>query len=145
MVLAQVANAIEMGVLVVPTTHSPASAPQPTSGEPSAGRRYLESVRTRTRENERRRAAAEAEASRIDALVNDLVRASQRSSPPSLAAAIAHLVGWDRLAEYKERLRSFEPIGPFRLVLGDPRAPYSFTSPRTGRTGHDSGSPNRSD
>lgn len=144
-VLRQVADAIEIGVLLVPTADAAPRAPQPTSREPSAGRRYLESLRMRTREDERRRAAAEAEVSRIDSLVHDLIRASHRGSASSLTTAIAHLVGWGSLAEYRARLRSFKPIGPFRLVLGDPRAPYSFTSPKPGRTGHDSGSPNRSD
>jgi hypothetical protein len=140
-VLEQVAGAVEMGVLLVPTTRERVPQSQPKSKEPAAGRRYLESLRSRAQDDERRRAAADTEASRIRALVNDLVRDERRSTTPSVALSISHLVPRERLDEYKESLQAFEPVGPFRIVMADPRAPYSFAEPKSSGAGHDSGSP----
>jgi hypothetical protein len=144
-VLAQLADTIEMGVLLVPTTSSRAPASRAKSAEPSAGRRYLESIRTRIREEEDVRTAAEGEAARIDLLVGDITRDSRRNMTPSRAMSIAYLIRRDSLSECRARLRSFQPMDRFRLVIGEPRAPYSFASPKAPGSGHESGSQNRSD
>ena len=56
--------------------------------------------------------------------------------------SLAHLVPLERVDTYRQRLAQFQPVSGFRLVVGEPRAPYSFAVEESGLDGHDSSSPN---
>jgi gas vesicle protein GvpL/GvpF len=111
----------------------------PASNEPTAGRRYLESVRQRVHESQRRRAAAEAEAGRLGCTVGRYIRGEVRSVAATGIMSVAHLVRNADVNPYRRALAGFVPGGAFRLVVGEPRAPYSFADSRLDRSGHDSG------
>lgn len=143
-ILEHVAGAIEMSVLIVPRTAA-RSATRPLSSEPSAGRRYLESVRSRRAEEQTRRAAAEVEAERIRERVRPFVRDEVQSFTPSGVLSIAHLVGVGDSERYRRALSAIVPTDRFRLVLGESRAPYSFAARKVGSSGHDSSSPSNSE
>jgi hypothetical protein len=55
--------------------------------------------------------------------------------------SIAHLVPMAAVARYREALAELTPSDSFRLVMGEARAPYSFTAHGADLGGHDSGSP----
>jgi hypothetical protein len=144
-ILDHVADAVEVPTLLVP--HKLRTTPErPRSADPEAGRRYLESIRTRVLDDDRRRLAADREASRLRASIGDLVRDEARSFTAAGVMSIAHLVPTGAVDRYRQAMATFVPGENFRVVIGEPRAPYSFSSlPRGGFTGHDSGSPSRSE
>jgi hypothetical protein len=143
--LEHVADAVEMPTLLVPSKLRTKSVDKPSSNDAAAGRRYLESIRVRVADEQRRRSAAEREASRLRVSVDDLVRDEARSFTAAGVMSIAHLVSREAVARYREAIETFEPAEDFRVVKGEPRAPYSFASPQDAvRGGHDSGSPSRS-
>ena len=145
-ILDHVAGAVEVPTLLVP--HEPRTSPieRPRSGDPAAGRRYLESVRMRVLDDDRRRLAADGEATRLRASVGDLVRDEARSFTAAGVMSISHLVSTGAVDRYRQAMSTFVPGENFRVVIGEPRAPYSFSSlPRGGFAGHDSGSPSRSE
>jgi Gas vesicle synthesis protein GvpL/GvpF len=145
--LSRVAGAVEMSALVVPiASASRASLSKPPRrNEPSAGRRYLETVRERTRDDERRRAAAETMAARITSVVAALVRGETRSPSTSGGVSISHLVSLDELDRYRRALAGLAPDAGFRIVVAGPRAPYSFVGENPVVVGHDSSSPSRNE
>jgi gas vesicle protein GvpL/GvpF len=140
-ILGRIADAVEMAVLLVPTSGAMANEAisPPASNEPTAGRRYLESIRRRVHESQRRRAAAEAEAGRLGCTVGRYIRGEARSIAATGMMSLAHLVRNADLAPYRNALAGFVPGGAFRLVIGGPRAPYSFSDSGLDRSGHDSG------
>ena len=145
-ILDHVAGTVEMPTLLVPHELRDTSTERPSSRDPSAGRRYLESIRARVADENHRRAMAEHEASRLRASVGDLVRDEARSFTGAGMMSIAHLVSRGAVDQYRRAIATFVPGENFRLVRGEPRAPYSFASPLTdSRSGHDSGSPSRSE
>ena len=145
-ILDRVAGKVEMSTLLVPRDKPAAPMQKPSVGDPAAGRRYLESIRTRVRDEEQRRSAADREAERIRATLGDLVQDEARTFNAAGAMSIAHLVPAGAVDRYRQAMASFAPNGNFRVVIGEPRAPYSFSSwLGAHRTGHDSGSPNRSE
>jgi hypothetical protein len=137
--LDRIANAVEMSVLLVPSAHVEQGVRRPGREEPAAGRRYLEIVRERTHREETRRAAGAAEANRITEAVRGIARDESRSSG-SGALSIAHLVPIRDVERYRRAVAALVPAGEFRLVIGKPRAPYSFVTQNPGVGGHDSGS-----
>lgn len=145
-ILDHVAGTVEVPTLLVPCELRTARTQRPRSGDPAAGRRYLESIRTRVLDDDRRRLAAEREASRLRARIGDLVRDEARSFTATGVMSIAHLVSTGAVDRYRQAMATFVPGENFRVVIGQPRAPYSFSSsPRDGWSGHDSGSPSRSE
>ena len=145
-ILDRVAGAVEVPTLLVPHALRTTPMKRPRSGDPEAGRRYLESIRTRVLDDERRRVAAEREASRLRASIGDLVRDEARSFTAAGVLSIAHLVSTGAVDRYRQAMATFVPSENFRVLIGEPRAPYSFSSlPSGGLTGHDSGSPSRSE
>jgi len=145
-ILDQVAGMVEIPTLLVPQERRAPPIKKPSVRDPAAGRRYLESIRTRVLDEERRRSAAEREAARIRANVGDLVRDEARTFNAAGVLSIAHLVSAGFVDRYRQAMETFVPEENFRVVIGEPRAPYSFSSrPRSDRSGHDSGSPNRNE
>jgi hypothetical protein len=141
-ILDHVAGAVEIPTLLVPRElpRSPNERPRPN--DPAAGRRYLESIRRRVLDADRRRSAAEHEASRLRASVGDLVRDEARSFTSAGVMSIAHLVPIAAIGRYRDAVATFVSAEDFRVVVGEPRAPYSFSSrARSDGSGHDSGSP----
>jgi hypothetical protein len=141
-VLERVVDAVEMSVLVVPARSQLSPPAKPKATEASAGRRYLESLRAHARETERARHAAEHEADRITGAVRALVREETRRFAQSGVMSIAHLLSREQLGRYKEAVATVSLGDSFRLVVGEARAPYSFTSSQPTAAGHDSGKPN---
>src|SRR5437763_714004 len=76
----------------------------PRGNEAAAGRRYLESLRSRAQEQERRRAAAETEAERVSSAVGKFIRGEARSFTSSGVLSISHLVPTPEIARYREAL-----------------------------------------
>jgi hypothetical protein len=145
-ILDHVAGAVELSALLVSSKARGSRVVKPDRSDPAAGRRYLESIRARVVEEDGRRRAAQAEADRLDDSVRALVRDEARSFTPTGVLAIAHLVPTEKLVHYRTAVAAFVPSADFRLVVGEPRAPYSFASPRSSdEAGHDSGSPNRNE
>ena len=145
-ILDHVAGTVEMPTLLVPHKLRNTSIEKPSSREAAAGRRYLESIRARVSDENQQRAAAEREASRVRAIVGDLVRDETQSFTATGVMSIAHLVSRANVDRYRQAIAAFVPSENFRLIRGEPRAPYSFASPRSGsHDGHDSGSPSRSE
>jgi hypothetical protein len=145
-ILDHVAGTVEVPTLLVPHELRTTPIQRPRSGDPEAGRRYLESIRTRVLDDDRRRSAADREASRLRASVGDLVRDEARSFTPAGVMSIAYLVSTGAVDRYRQAMSTFVPGENFRVVIGEPRAPYSFSLLRSeGWTGHDSGSPSRSE
>jgi hypothetical protein len=145
-ILGRIAGAVEMSVLLVPlAVQSPTPVLKPEPTEAAAGRRYLESVRSRAHIWEERRAAAEAEAERVRRLVGEFVRDEARSFGSAGVMSVAHLVLATEVGSYRAALEDVEAGRSFRLVVSGPRAPYSFAAQRLGISGHDSGSPNRNE
>jgi hypothetical protein len=143
-ILDHVAGTVEMPVLLVPHEARMATHEKPKPSDPAAGRRYLESIRARVADEDRRRSAAEREAKRLSASIGDLVRDETRSFTPAGVMSIAHLVPVEANERYRQSVAMFVPSESFRIVMGEPRAPYSFTSVSSGPGGgHDSGSPDR--
>lgn len=143
--LEHVADAVEMPTLLVPPGLRMKSVDKPSSNDAAAGRRYLESIRMRVADEQRRRSAAEREASRLRVTVGEIVRDEARSFTAAGVMSIAHLISTEAVARYREAIETFEPAEDLRVVRGEPRAPYSFASPKRAiRGGHDSGSPSRS-
>ena len=145
-IIDRVAGAVEIPTLLVPHELRTKSIEKPSSNDAAAGRRYLESIRARVAEDERRRSTAEHEASRLRASLGDLVRDEARSFTAAGVMSIAHLVSREAVDRYREAMASFAAGENFRVVRGEPRAPYSFASPSSPfPSGHDSGSPSRSE
>ena len=144
-VLHRVAGSVEMPVLIVPSAPRAAPLAKPDPGEPAAGRRYLEAVRTQTRESERFRSMAELEADRVMLAVRGIIRDETRSYASSGVLSVAHLVPRDALARYHSVLAAISPGDSFRLVIGEPRAPYSFAGSNSGSAGHDSSKPTQNE
>jgi hypothetical protein len=145
-ILDRIAGMVEIPTLLVPRELATPPLQKPKADDPAAGRRYLESIRARVLDEGRRRSAADREAGRIRASVGDLVRDEARTLNASGVLSIAHLVPAGAIARYREAMRAFATGENFRVVIGEPRAPYSFSSPpRDDRSGHDSSSPNRSE
>lgn len=143
--LEHVADAVEMPTLLVPPKLRTRSLEKPSSHDVTAGRRYLESIRMRVADEQRRRSTAEREASRLRVTVDELIRDEARSFTAAGVMSIAHLVSRAAVARYREAIATFEPGEDLRVVRGEPRAPYSFASPKDAvRGGHDSGNPSRS-
>jgi Gas vesicle synthesis protein GvpL/GvpF len=141
-ILARVAGTIEMSVLLVPLeVQSPKPLLKPRPTEAAAGRRYLESVRSRAHQWEERRAAAEEAAERVSRVVGKFIRDEARSFGSAGVMSIAHLVSRSEVAEYRTALAEIVQECSFRLVVSGPRAPYSFAAQRPSMSGHDSGSP----
>ena len=144
-ILDRVAGAVEMSVLIVPAdsvSETIAPAARPERHEIDAGRRYLEVVRDRARQAQGRRQAAESEAARIATALNGIVRGESRGFGAIGVMSLAHLVPRERVDTYRQRLAEFQPATGFRLVVGEPHAPYSFAVEESGLDGHDSSSPN---
>jgi len=145
-ILDRVAGAVEIPTLLVPEKLRATSIERPSSRDPAAGRQYLEAIRARVADENRRRSAAEREASRLLASLGDLVRDEARTFTAAGVMSIAHLVSRASVDRYRAAVSAFVPAENFRVVKGEPRAPYSFASPSTGdRSGHDSSSPSRSE
>ena len=145
-ILDQLAGMVEIPTLLVPRERRGPPIKKPGANDPAAGRRYLETVRTRVLDEDRRRSAAEREAARIRAIIGDLVRDEARTFNAAGVLSIAHLVSAGSVDRYRQAMATFIPEENFRLVIGEPRAPYSFSSrPRSDQSGHDSGSPNRNE
>ena len=143
--LERVADAVEMPTLLVPPRRRTKLLEKPSSNDAAAGRRYLESIRTRIANEERLRSTAEREASRLRETVDEFIRDEARSFTAAGLMSIAHLVSREAVARYREAIATFEPGEGLRVVRGEPRAPYSFASPvGAARGGHDSSSPSRS-
>jgi hypothetical protein len=143
--LEHVADAVEMPTLLVPPKLRTRSLERPSSNDSAAGRRYLESVRTRIADEQRRRSTAEREAARLRATVDDLIRDEARSFTAAGVMSIAHLVSREGVARYSDAIAAFEPGEDLRVLRGEPRAPYSFASLQDSvGGGHDSGNPSRS-
>lgn len=144
-ILDRVAGTVEIPTLLVPQERQTTPNRKPNAGDPAAGRRYLESIRTRVMDENRRRSAAESEASRLRECIGDVVRDETRSFTAAGVMSIAHLVSRAAIDRYQQAIASFVPGENFRVIRGEPRAPYSFSSPPRGdHSGHDSGSPSRS-
>jgi hypothetical protein len=143
-VLGQLAGTVEMSVLLVPSRRAAAkdSAAPPTRDEPSAGRRYLESLREKSHRAERAQRAADTIVARIDAALRGIARAEARSRTGTGIARIAHLLSGADVHRYREAIGVFAPTDEFRLVISGPRAPYSFVGSAAPQGGHDSSSPN---
>ena len=145
-ILDRVAGTVEIPTLLVPHELRPTSIERPSSSDVDAGRRYLESIRARVADEDRRRSTAEGEASRLRASIGDLVRDEARSFTAAGVMSIAHLVSRGAVDRYRLAIATFVPRENFRVVRGEPRAPYSFASPHGGSpSGHDSGNPSRSE
>jgi len=130
-ILARIAGAVEMPVLIVPLHAAvPPMSSTPDSNEPAAGRRYLEALRSRARDEEERRTVAMAEAERISGVVRGFVRDEVRSVASSGRVTVAHLVPLASVEVYRKTLSGLSPGDVFRFIVGEPRAPYSFTSPQ---------------
>ena len=141
-ILDHVAGAVEIPTLLVPHELRATAIDKPSSDDPAAGRKYLQSLRTRVVEQDRRRSAADREASTLRASIGDVVRDEARSFTATGIMSIAHLVSRGAIDRYRQAMARFVPTGNFRVVMGEPRAPYSFSSPHEGYGGgHDSGSP----
>jgi len=139
--LERIADCVEMPVLLVPTNRAEAGSAiaRPISGEPAAGKRYLEAVRQRTREQERQRASADVEAARLGSALTRYVRGEMRSMSSNGVMSVAYLVKNEDVSSYREVLAAFLPASAFRIVEGEMRAPYSFATSRLDHSGHDSG------
>jgi len=134
-ILDRVAGMVEIPTLLVPR-ELPTPAEKPSAGDPAAGRRYLESIRARVLDETRRRSAADREASRIRASVGDLVHDEARTLNTAGVMSIAHLVPVRAFERYRQVMAAYVPEENFRVVIGEPRAPYSFSSrARGGRSG----------
>jgi hypothetical protein len=145
-ILDHVAGLVEIATLLVPRERATSPIARPSAADPGAGRRYLESIRTRVLGEDQRRAAAEREAARIRATVGDLVRDEARTFNATGVMSIAHLVPSGAIDRYRRAIFAFVPAENFRVVVGEPRAPYSFSSqPAANHSGHDSGSPSRNE
>ena len=143
-ILDHVAGAVEMPVLLAPHEARRAALEKPKAGDPAAGRRYLESIRTRVVDEDRRRSAADRDATRLRASIGDLARDETRNFTSAGVMSIAHLVPVAAIERYRQLVAMFVPNESFRVVMGEPRAPYSFASAPTTRGGrHDSSSPDR--
>ena len=147
-ILDRVAGFVEMSVLIVPNeepSETVSRLSRPQRHESDAGRRYLESIRERARLADQRRRAADAVADNITEALNTIVRDESRSFNTIGVMALAHLVQRGRVDAYRETISRLEPIPAFRLIVAEPRAPYSFVAQEVASPGHDSSSPNRND
>ncbi|HKW45848.1 MAG TPA: GvpL/GvpF family gas vesicle protein [Gemmatimonadaceae bacterium] len=126
--LERVAGAVEMSVLLIPTSRAAEHATnRPGLDEPAAGRRYLEAVRERTRREEQRYADARRVTEQVTMAVSEVTRGEIRSSSSSVVS-IAHLVYRDHLERYRLLLSEVDVGDKFRVIVGGPRAPYSFAT-----------------
>ena len=145
-ILEHVAGSVEIPTLLVPHDVHNRPIEKPSSKEAAAGRRYLEAIRARAADESQRRSAAEREASRLRTSIGDVVRDEAWNFTAAGVMSIAHLVSRGDLDRYRAAMEKFVPGEHVRIVKGEPRAPYSFASPpKQYRSGHDSGSPNRSE
>ena len=124
--LDRLAGTIEISVLVVPTRKEKPVAP-PRRHEAAAGRRYLESIRERTRSEEQRSEGATRVADRVSQTVSAITRGEVRSTSSSVLS-IAHLVWLADLERYRVALSELDVGAEFRIVVGRPHAPYSFSA-----------------
>ena len=145
-ILDRVEGMVEIPTLLVPRELRTSPSQRPRPGDPAAGRQYLESIRTRVRDEERRRLAAEREAALIRAAIGGLVHDESRTFNAAGVMSIAYLVSAEAVDRYRQTMATYVPEENLRVVIGEPRAPYSFSSrPSDDRSGHDSSSPNRSE
>jgi gas vesicle protein GvpL/GvpF len=127
--LQHVAEAIEMSVLVVPTGHGRKALAGRTRDEPGPGRRYLESIRERTRSEELRYRGANSVADRVSEAVSRFARGEVRSTSSSVLS-LAHLVWLGDVTAYRRTLSELDVGSEFRIIVGGPRAPYTFAAER---------------
>ena len=140
--LQRLAGSVEMSVLIVPPRAAAATAkPLPMRDQPAAGRQYLEILRERSRRRESVQKLLEEVITRIGAAVQDIVRDETRSRRTAGIISIAHLMPREDAERYREAIRRVTAPDGVRLIVGGPRAPYSFVNPGVLSSGHDSSSP----
>lgn len=150
--LMRLGNTVEMSVLIAParTTRGTESMTVPDGREAAAGRRYLELVRDRVRRMEAEEGAVNEIVSTIRDAVRDITRGEargrqQRAGGTAAVVSIAYLLRRDDVARFRASLHALSVPARFRLIVAEPRAPYSFVDSNAILTGHDSGSPNGND
>jgi len=144
-ILDRLTGGVEMTVLIVPcdAVLEPTTAvPRPRPHEAAAGRRYLESVRERAVRVENRRRAAELEARRITSVLGAIVRDESERLSAAGVMSVAHLISREDVETYRRTIAKLRPTDGYRLVVAEPRAPYSFASGNGELGGHDSSSRN---
>jgi hypothetical protein len=143
--LARVADSIEIGVLIVPREPLAPKLSRPARTAAGPGRRYLESLRDHARAEAEQRVRLEQIADRIASSVGNIVRSAVRSVDRRGVLSITHLVPRNEIERYRQRVEAAQAATnpDFRVVLGEPRAPYAFAQLRLARDGHDSSSPIR--
>lgn len=122
-----VADAVELGLRVFDSDATP--APEPPAG--GSGRDYLEALRRRHAAERARREHAGVLTVEIRVALADLVRAERLESPPARRAllGVAHLVGSDRVVEYRRRVDALRQRFPaLRWLVTGPWPPYSFVA-----------------
>jgi Gas vesicle synthesis protein GvpL/GvpF len=135
--LAFVRGCVEMGVKLMWDAAAEARAAESegdADGEqgPAAGggTAFLLAKRRALRGDEGLRRRADELAAWLDGRVSDLARATRARVRPSesLVVRAAHLVGRERVGEYRERLRAIRQERPgLRFLTSGPWPPYSFS------------------
>jgi hypothetical protein len=143
--LDRVSGSVEIPVLIVPTGSRHRKPQLPDRQQTGVGRRYLEAARDHRLEQARRHALLEAQADRVTNSVGEMVRGEARTIDSRGILSLVHLVPKSALQRYRQAIDEIQPERGVRIVIGDLRAPYSFTNLKSVRTGHDSGSPSNND
>jgi hypothetical protein len=144
-ILERVEGCVELTALVVPSTSRllrelEPVGPRPELHEQHAGRRYMESLRAHSNQDAAIRTRAMLLIERLSSGVRSVVRQETRGRSVNGVYSVSHLVPRASQDAYREAVSAVAPGPDFRIVVSDPRAPYSFARDQEDSPGHDSGS-----
>lgn len=128
--LAEFAGALEFGLRIIdPAAEAEARDVRP-AGSPS-GREYMQALRASSRLADERQAMAGRVRSRIQELMDQLVRAEREDElrTPHAVLTIMHLVARADFHEYRQRANQLRELFPeLRWLVSGPWPPYSFAA-----------------
>jgi len=132
--LASVQELVEMTLIITPSTSRMVRELQPVVPEmfdpatAGAGRRYLETLRTRESASGAIQRLSDDLVQQLSAAVEPLVRRSLQHAPvtPIPLRTISHLIARESVAAYRRAIESVSTGSNRRVLVIGPRAPYSF-------------------
>ena len=135
-VLADIQGCVEMTLIVTPSTRRMIRELEPVIPEilepevRGAGRKYLETLRSREAATGAVKGAIDELARVLGAAVDGLVRrvAVHDTVTPLPLRTISHLIARSDVARYKDAVSGVQMSREFRYLVIGPRAPYSFSA-----------------